>query len=93
MPVHARPSRILKPGDTVPASGIYRVTHFQHRVPHDVLAIRGEELPPCRTCTGRVRFGFVRTLSHMTEDWDLTGLTEELLNEFQPMEFSKRKAS
>lgn len=73
--------RDLKPGDTVPVSGIYRVTHTKHRTPHDVLAICGEELPPCRTCAGDVRFHITRTLAHMTQDWDLAGLTQRTLEE------------
>jgi hypothetical protein len=73
----------LKPGDTVPVSGIYRVSHLKHRVPHDVLAIRGEELPPCRTCAGDVRFHMTHSLGHMTEDWDLTGPTKRMLEEIE----------
>jgi hypothetical protein len=40
-----------KPGDTVPASGIYQVTHeTRHHQPHDVTCIEGKKFPPCKTC-------------------------------------------
>jgi len=40
-----------KPGDIVPESGIYTVTHDRnHRQPHDVTCIKGKKLPPCSGC-------------------------------------------
>ncbi len=89
----AQGTRTLRPGDTVSASGIYRVIHLQHRVPHDVLAIHGEELPPCRTCAGEVRFALVQPLSTVTDDWDLAGVTERLLNDLPSVTAPKRRAA
>ena len=93
MVVLAWRSRTLKPGDNVLTSGVFRVIHRQHREPHDVIAIRGEELPPCRSCAGNVRYELIQTLSHVTEDWDLAGLTEQLLKELPYVSVPKRRAA
>jgi hypothetical protein len=66
-------SRQYKPGDFAPLSGIYAVTHAGHRPPHEVLAIRGEEFPPCRTCRLEVTFEVVRSVDHLTHDLDFAG--------------------
>jgi hypothetical protein len=42
---------IFKPGDSVPASGIYRVIHDPaHAQEHDVTCVYGKKFPPCRGC-------------------------------------------
>lgn len=51
----------FKPGDRVPVSGIYDVTHDKldgddHALPHQVTAIAGMVFPPCRWCGGEVSF-------------------------------------
>jgi hypothetical protein len=68
-----REQRAYRPGEKVPASGIYTTVHFNHRDPHEVVAIQGEEFPPCRQCKTEVRFYAVHRLPHMTHDFDLTG--------------------
>jgi hypothetical protein len=65
--------RAYKPGQSVPASGIYRAVHAGHRAEHEVVAIQGEEFPPCRVCTVEVRFYVAHLVPHMTHDFDLTG--------------------
>ena len=60
----------LKPGDTVPLSGIYDVIHDKldgddHALPHRVTAIEGEVFPPCRGCHGLVRFRLERAAEHI----------------------------
>jgi hypothetical protein len=50
----------LKVGDEVPESGIYRVSHREHRVPHEVTLLKGERFPPCDKCDGAVLFKIVR---------------------------------
>jgi hypothetical protein len=43
---------VFKPGDKVPASGIYRVLHDDNHVePHDVTCIYSKIFPPCRDCS------------------------------------------
>jgi len=62
-----------KPGQTVPATGIYAVVHDLHRPEHEVVAIRGEEFPPCRICRDEVRFYVANQVPHMMHDFDLAG--------------------
>jgi hypothetical protein len=57
----------------VPISGIYTAIHELHRREHDVIAIRGEEFPPCRVCKDEVRFYVASPVPHMMHDFDLTG--------------------
>lgn len=65
--------RVFKPGEAVPTSGVYTAVHQNHREPHEVVAIQGEEFPGCRQCKREVRFHATRLLPHMTHDFDLSG--------------------
>lgn len=49
-------SQRFQPGDIAPRSGIYRVHHYAHRVPHAVIIMAGTVLPKCKRCGDRVRF-------------------------------------
>ena len=73
-----RQSENYQPGQIVPESGIYTAVHLEHRAPHEVVAIRGEEFPVCRVCKGEVRFHINAAVPHMTHDFDLTGPTPSL---------------
>ena len=73
-PTSAR--RTYRPGDLAPVSGIYRVVHAgRHREPHQAIVIRGEQLPPCRTCRAMVTFEVIHPVSHITHEWDFSGPT------------------
>ena len=37
-------------------SGVYRVHHYAHRMPHLVIVVAGTVLPECKRCGDRVRF-------------------------------------
>jgi len=50
---------IYKPGQTVPQSGIYKVSHAEHRLPHRASFKAQEQFPPCTHCTDQVRFELV----------------------------------
>ncbi len=50
---------LLKPGDEAPCTGVYAVTHHGHRSPHEVSALKGEPMPPCRHCGQHVRYRLV----------------------------------
>jgi hypothetical protein len=50
----ARP--VFKTGATVPESGIYRVFHSAHRLPHEVTLFRGNFFPRCSKCQDEVVF-------------------------------------
>jgi hypothetical protein len=60
------PTELLRPGDKVSKSGIYRVYHHRNHVqPHEVTAIYGETLPKCNGCRGQVRFILLRPAQHV----------------------------
>ncbi len=68
-----RARRLYKPGEAAPVSGIYTVQHHAHRENHEVVILRGEELPACRSCKAEVRFYVKHQASHVTHDWDFAG--------------------
>jgi len=43
-------------GDLVPATGIYRVTHNLHRLPHEAVLLANERFPKCARCNDEVLF-------------------------------------
>jgi hypothetical protein len=57
-----------KPGEIVPQSGIYTITHDPAHtgMPHEVTAIKGRRFPTCRHCKG-VRFELARAAKHVGE--------------------------
>jgi hypothetical protein len=62
----------LRPGDAAPNSGIYRVHHYAHRAPHNVIVIGGTILPFCKRCDDKVRFNLVLAGESIDSDIDLT---------------------
>src|ERR1044071_7979337 len=58
----------FKPGQIVPESGIYRITHDpQHAdMPHEVTVIKGRRFPTCRHCKG-ISFELVHAAQHVHE--------------------------
>ncbi len=48
--------KVFAPGEICEKTGIFRVRHYQHRFPHDVLVAAGEAFPECRRCRNLVRF-------------------------------------
>jgi len=59
VPSHRSLVEIFKPGDPVPKSGIYRVTHAGHHYDHEVTCLSGISFPECRQCGERVRFSLI----------------------------------
>lgn len=51
--------RKFQTGQRIPASGIYRVKHRQHRLPHVVTLIKNETFPRCVKCGNLVDFELV----------------------------------
>lgn len=76
-PDHDR--RAYKAGQKVPISGIYTAVHQDHREPHEVVAVQGEEFPSCRVCKQQVYFYITQLVPHMTADFDLTGPRPDVL--------------
>ncbi len=88
--VYSAPSsEHLAPGEYARVSGIYEALHVKHRADHEVLVIRGEEFPCCRTCKNAVRFRLIAPVDHVTHDWDFTG---PALHEVRSANQPKRKA-
>jgi hypothetical protein len=52
-------SRTYRTGRSIPHSGIYRVIHQQHRLPHEVTLLKDEEFPRCGKCDRAVTFELV----------------------------------
>jgi hypothetical protein len=53
--------KVFKPGDPIPESGIYTVTHT-HRMLHEITLIEGQKFPICAKCETAVRFSLRRNL-------------------------------
>jgi len=47
-------------GLKIPRSGIYRVYHNEHRLPHEVTLLADEIFPGCAQCGNAVRFQLIR---------------------------------
>jgi hypothetical protein len=60
----------LRPGVVVQVSGIYRVHHYAHRMPHNVIIEAGLRLPRCRRCGDAVRFAPLITAEVIENDID-----------------------
>jgi hypothetical protein len=54
-----------KPGDSVPASGIYCIEHEPHRLMHTATLLAQSRFPRCKQCGDAVRFTLVRRV----QDW------------------------
>jgi hypothetical protein len=55
-----------RPGDLVPESGIYRVTHDSHRLMHEATLLEEQRFPLCRKCKNDVRFELRRAVKNPT---------------------------
>jgi hypothetical protein len=53
--------------EMVPQSGIYRVRHSGHRVPHEVTLLRDQYFPRCAKCETAVIFELVRAMMDESE--------------------------
>ena len=61
----------FKPGMAVARSGVYRVYHYAHRAPHEVIISAGTVLPKCRNCGDRVQFAPLISGEPLENDRDL----------------------
>jgi hypothetical protein len=43
-------------GQTAPSTGLYRIFHYQHRLPHNAVLRAGDVFPACHRCGERVTF-------------------------------------
>jgi hypothetical protein len=57
---------VFEPGEKVPRSGIYLVTHDnEHAKKHEVTCVYGKKFPPCNGCGPHPRFKAVRFAQHI----------------------------
>jgi hypothetical protein len=61
------PQDLFTSGEVVPSSGIYTVTHAEHRLPHLVTLLEGQRFPACSKCGEAVRFQLVRSASGLQD--------------------------
>jgi len=59
-------------GEAVPKSGIYKVTHSQHRLPHEVTVLSGQIFPPCAKCGNAVIFRLLRVIQDSDTPFTIT---------------------
>jgi hypothetical protein len=55
-----------KTGEEILVSGVYHVTHSAHRLPHEVMLLRGEKFPKCQACSDAVAFRLLRAAKEAT---------------------------
>jgi len=53
-------------GERILVSGIYRVVHHKHRLPHEVTLLRDQLFPRCIKCEEAVFFKLVRCAPDIT---------------------------
>ena len=49
-------------GAFVPRTGMYAVTHTEHRLPSEVTLIQGERFPRCQACHAPAHFRLLRRM-------------------------------
>jgi hypothetical protein len=54
--------KCYRTGLKIPQSGIYKVTHSPHRLPHEVTLLEGETFPRCTNCGNNVQFQLIRAV-------------------------------
>jgi hypothetical protein len=59
---------LYKSGDNIPETGVYKVLHAQHRLPHQVTLVEGQTFPPCARCHDEVRFELLRVLPELARE-------------------------
>jgi hypothetical protein len=52
-------------GEPIPESGIYRVIHKTHRVPHEVTLFNGQTFPRCSKCKDAVHFELIHAATEL----------------------------
>jgi YjzC-like protein len=62
--------QVFKPGEEVPASGVYTVRHNLHRDNHSATIFKGERFPACARCGTAVRFVLLRRAATIAEESD-----------------------
>jgi hypothetical protein len=53
-------SNVFRTDEPVPRTGIYAVSHAEHRLPREVTVFAGQVFPRCAKCSNAVTFQLVR---------------------------------
>ena len=53
-------NRVFEHGETIPSTGLYSVTHSNHRLPREVTLRKGEAFPHCAACENPVTFVLIK---------------------------------
>jgi len=61
---------IFKPGEHIPNPGIYRVTHYRHRLPHEVTITDSGTFPACKKCGDECGFVLLQAVRILQQDSD-----------------------
>ncbi len=62
--------KIYRSGETVTCTGLYRVSHYQHRMPHDAVLRKSEIFPACNKCGAKVVFRLSASAESISNDQD-----------------------
>ncbi len=49
-------------GEAVPVTGVYRVIHRAHRLPHKVVILKDHHFPRCAKCQQNVLFDLIHAM-------------------------------
>jgi hypothetical protein len=60
-PTDMSPRRAFQTGNMVSLTGVYRVVHSSHRLPHEVVILAGERFPRCARCEDSVVFELLQS--------------------------------
>jgi hypothetical protein len=60
----------FQPGDAVPCSGVYRISHAQHREEHDGILLKAQVFPRCSVCGEQVRFALLQASNPIEQQPD-----------------------
>jgi hypothetical protein len=58
----------FRTGESIPESGIYRVLHHAHRLPHEVTLLWGQVFPRCAKCQNAVTFQLIRAATRLRNE-------------------------
>jgi hypothetical protein len=54
----------------VPCSGVYRISHAEHRAEHDGILLTGQVFPRCTVCGEEVRFQLLQASNPIEQQPD-----------------------
>lgn len=59
-----------RPGQAVPCSGVYRISHVGHRGEHEGILLEREVFPRCAVCGEEVRFQLLQASNPIEQQPD-----------------------